>query len=559
MGILDDLVARPRTVALTLPERLKLTFNDEDNAARLLAVYGPDLVYVTGRGWAVWDGTRYSFRSGDLAAMEVGHKLRSLVLEEARFAREEAEFPDWQIANAIAAATRARPPQSLTREDAIAQLRRETAGKLQGHAVKCGNVHKVTAAMTVARYRTRAEVEDMDADPWRLAVPNGEIDLRAVADYERPAGASRDELAALRAPWLRETARYHRPTKCAGALFDPHAEAPKWEEFLALIQPDEAVRAALQRSLGACLLGENRAQVALFLRGPGGNGKSTLLNVFQHVMGMRDGYAQPCKIEMFLDTGNAGAGAATPEEVNLPGARAYVATEPDARDVLSTKKIKALTGGDRRMSRGNFQDFFFWTPRGVPLISCNRTPKIKGEDDGTKRRLIFIPFDVNLRALPPERQRAQAEVEAELRAEASGILNWLLEGLSEFLARGIDPPEVMLALKARLLESGDPVGTFLSEMIEEARPSEGERIRVAHLYRVYERWCDDEGRTLYQPRPFGDVMVEKGHERGKHGGHSVWRNIRWAQSAAPLVADVLGLEHAPTAAPAPPSAEPPPF
>lgn len=117
------------------------------------------------------------------------------------------------------------------------------------------------------------------------------------------------------------------------------------------------------------------------MRGPGGNGKSTLLNGLNYVLGTRDGYAAACKIEMFPETGHMQASSATPEESELPGARAYIATEPGARDVLSARKIKGLTGGDRRMNRGLYADPFFWTPRGMPILSCNRTPKIKDKDE----------------------------------------------------------------------------------------------------------------------------------------------------------------------------------
>jgi len=546
MGILDDLARPRREPRLTLDERLELDFNDEDNAERLLAVHGGDLVHVSGRCWAVWDGTRYSYRSGDLAAREMGHHLRRLVREEEAHARGDWEPPEKAVKARIAAAKRAGRDESPAEARRVVKwMRGNDLGK---HARACGNVSKVRAALEVCQYRRRAEVDDMDADPWALVVPNGQIDLRAVRDFDRPVDAAPDEVAGLRwKAWLRDVDRAARPTKCAGVLFDPWADCPRWRAFLELVLPDPEIRACAQRLFGALLFGRNRAQVAILMRGAGGNGKTTLINVLRHVLGAKDGYGQSCRVEMFLETGVERSSAATPDEVNLPGARAYFASEPSARDALSAKKIKAMTGGDERMSRGNFQDFFFWHPTGVPVLSFNRTPKIKDEDAGTRRRLVFLPFDVDLRALPEAQQRPPDEVEAELRAEGSGILNWLLGGFGEFMHLGIAMPAKMAELKAELLQAADPVGTFIDQMCEIDGAG---RLNVTEFYKTFERWCGEEGHTLYNMNTVGKIMVEKGYKRAKVRGRSAWVGLAWSEDARRLVAD-LGFDPPPSARPAP--------
>ncbi|WP_083101360.1 hypothetical protein [Pseudophaeobacter leonis] len=167
----------------------------------------------------------------------------------------------------------------------------------------------------------------------------------------------------------------------------------------------------------------------------------------------------------------------------------------------------------------------------------HHTPKIKDEDEGTRRRLVFVPFDVNLRSLPQDKQRSQGEVEAELRREASGILNWLIEGFQDFLRRGVALPEPMTRLKIQLLESADPVGVFLTEMTH--KDAKG-RLSVSEFYKVHEAWCEQEGRQLFQMKTVGDIMVEKGFERGPVRGRSHWKGLKWAPDAADLVERVTG-------------------
>ena len=517
---------------LTMDQRLALSENDEDNARRILSEYGEDLLFVTGRNWAVWDGTRFSFSRGDLRAFGVASKLRGLVEAEADYAESEWRPPERLVLDALKRSTKA----TIDAHGGGAGIvRAETARRLRRHAVKCGNVAKIKAALESLAHRRAWDVEDLDSDPFQFVCANGQLDLLTARKAEFPEGATEEEIAAVRASWLKpEIDRTPLPTRAAPTAYDPHATCPQFEAFLELICPDAAIRACLWRIMGAMLFGENKAQVCIIIKGPGGNGKSTLLNALQAVLGTVSGYAATAKVDMFLDTGFASSSGATPEEVDLPGARVWVATEPGARDVLSAKNLKGLTGGDRRMSRGLFKESFFWTPSGLPIISCNRMVKIKDEDEGTRRRLVILPLEVNLRALPADKQIAPGKADKMFAAEAPGILNRMVDGFRDFWAQGIAPPPAMDAIKGALMEAADPVGVFLDEMTVKGDPSRS-RIGVTEFYKVHEAWAQAEGRTLYQMKTVGDIMIEKGIERGKFQGLSTWRGLSWAPSAAPLL------------------------
>jgi P4 family phage/plasmid primase-like protien len=331
-----------------------------------------------------------------------------------------------EAARYLAAEKKKKSPRFATEADAAEFLPRDRRARWEAWALKCEFLTRIKPAMEAARDRLLVDIEDLDADPWSLTVPNGRVDLRAVVETDF-SGMDPDEEALARCDWLKPQDWTARPTKCAGVEFDPEAQCPRFLDFLELIQPDPEMREFMHRCFGILVYGRNDAQAFLLLRGGGCNGKSTMTDLLQFVLGERDGYAAACKVDMFLVGRDNAAAAASPEEVDLPGARAYFASEPAATDTFSAKKIKALTGGDRRPVRALNKDQFYYYPRGVPVISFNRTPRIKDEDEGTRRRLVFIPFDVELHKLPPEKRRAPAEVQAELRAEGPGVLNWLLE------------------------------------------------------------------------------------------------------------------------------------
>lgn len=549
MGMIDQLAGRyddakrADRFALTVQERADLELNDRGNARRLLAAYGPDLIFVLGKGWGVWDSNRFSFQSGPLKAAEIGARLPDLIQEEIE-AVKVREFDEFTLERKMRQESeKARGGKRyVDLSDVAEDLRADLIKRLSAHQIKCGNVDKQVKALKACEWQVRAEIHQLDSDPWGLVVQNGVVDLRKVKDAPPLDPSGRDgpaTLAEWRKDWLRQADRDPRPTKCAGTPFVPGATCPEWDAFIELIVPDADIRHCLQRALGALVFGENIAQIALLLRGSGGNGKSTLTKMIGEVLGTFDGYAAPAKVEMFLQTQNQSAGQATPEEVDLPGARMILASEPAVTDVFSAKKIKSLTGGDLRPARALGMPQFVYRPSGVPVISFNRTPRIKDEDEGTRRRLVFIPLEVNLRELPPEKQRNTLEVEGAMRQELPGILNWMLDGFRDFYIRleagrgtppGIDPPGSMLALKDRIMEAADPVGTFLREC---TTLDPNGRTLTREFFRAFKAWARDNGARVYSDAALRDNLSEKGFEKGKSNGNMVFKGFTWQDD--PLV------------------------
>lgn len=541
MSMLDQLAGRqfadatPARFALTVQERAELELNDAGNAARLLAAYGQDVIFVTGKGWGVWDGNRYSFQDGDLRAAEIAARLPDLVAEEIK-AVAAREFDEFTLNRRMRAeAEKERGKRYVDLDDVAQDLRAEMISKLAAHRIKCGNVDKQVKALKAAEWQVRVAIQDLDSDPWVLVVKNGMVDLRAVKDQppRDMVNGAPTPLSEWRRGWLKPVDRTSYPTKCAGVVFVPGAECPAWDAFMELIFPDPLIRNCFQRCAGALLFGANVAQVAILLRGGGGNGKSTLMTIIGEVLDAFGGYAAPARVEMFLQTQSQSASQASPEEVDLPGARVIIASEPAVTDIFSAKKIKSMTGGDLRTARALNKPQFVYRPTAIPVISFNRTPKIKDEDEGTRRRLVFIPLEVNLRELPPEKRKTEIQANAELRAELPGILNWMLDGFRDFYARieqgkgtppGIDPPPAMQDLKSRIMESADPVGAFLKDC---AVLDEKGRTPTPEFFRAFRAWARDTGARVFSDPALRENLIEKGFELGKYNGNKVFKGFRW--------------------------------
>lgn len=492
--------------------RAKLPHTDVGNAQRLRMAYGDSLRYVPGVGWVVWNGRIWDAEFGETAALTIAANLPDLLIEESA-ALSSAPVPKAQLDAWLA------ENEGESEEAGRKSIRAARKRGAAGFAKSCGSIGKLNAALSLLRDHCRARVIDLDPCPFRLTAANGELDLDALA-ADRPEAEEEEERVERMGRCLGPFRKESLSTRMLGCDFDPAADAPRWRRFIETALPDPEMRAFAQRLAGYLLSGRNNVQVALVLLGPGGNGKSTFANGLARVMGS---YAAACRIEMFLESRNVSQGP-TPEEAVLPGARVLIASEPEPDATLSSSKIKSMTGGERRLSHAKGKAPFEWFPHGVPLLSFNKVPRISDESEGMWRRLTFLPFNVYLPDLPADRRVDHAEMERILEAEASGILNWMVDGWIAFRAVGLAPPAEAVEIKARQRALADPIGEFMVDCtVGEAAAS----IQSSELHKVYEAWCEANGARPYSLVKFAKTLLDKGYLRVKSGGRSMWRGVGW--------------------------------
>jgi putative DNA primase/helicase len=198
-----------------------------------------------------------------------------------------------------------------------------------------------------------------------------------------------------------------------------------------------------------------KVQKFAFFYGSGANGKSVLIDLIARMMG---DYAHSAKIESFTGRNRRGGGDATPDIFPLMGARMVRASEPEEGERLQEGLIKELTGGEPLLVRQLHEDFIEVHPFFKLTISGNHKPEIRGTDDGIWRRVLLVPFDVQI---PPE-ERDEKLIE-KLWAERSGVLNWLIDGLLQYLEAGLQEPAQVRDATQDYRADSDPIGSFLGD------------------------------------------------------------------------------------------------
>lgn len=339
----------------------------------------------------------------------------------------------------------------------------------------------------------------------------------------------------------------------ANVDYDPKATCPRFLKTLEQVQPDQRIRDFLQRWLGTILTGKTLAE-SVVNYGDGANGKSTILEAVGLVMGtyfakMPRGFIAKTKHERH-----------PAELVTLYGARFALASETDISDALDEAKIKMILGDGSITARGMHENFWSFTPSHKFAIAANHMPSIVGQDSGIWRRLAFVPWLVTI----PEEQR-QPEFEKVLFAEeASGILNWLIEGLRNYQKQGLCVPDQIKLASKQVQASSDWLGEFFAETLtSKPRPgfADPDRIRASQVYELYKKWAAANGSAVLPSSKAVPLFTRKVEEMGLTSAKP--QNVRWFIGLRPkdesdhqLEADSL------VESPAPPANEdddPPPF
>lgn len=292
--------------------------------------------------------------------------------------------------------------------------------------------------------------------------------------------------------------------------FDPDAVAPLWLKCLERWLPDDEVRDFLQLVAGTCLSGHPVEKILVNLGG-GANGKSKCWGAIKDTLG-------PYAVEAHKSLIVAQRYEQHPTVIaSLFRARLVLTPETSANDKLNEESLKKLTGGDRLSGRKMREDLWEFNPTHTAIMHTNYRPGVKGTDEGIWRRLLLIPWSVEI----PKAERDE-HLAAKLAKEASGILNWMLEGCLIWQEFGLEAPESITKATQEYRQSEDHVSRFIAECIE--RNPQGSA-RSSNLRKRYEDWCDQEGEQPDTPRALGDKLNRAGFRSEKSGGQEVWRGL----------------------------------
>ncbi len=496
-----------------------LDHSDTDNAERLLAHFGDDLLVLAQSkarkaAYAVWTGTHWDIATGEPRALAVAQNLGGRIALEVEFIdstpAEKAAIDKGRDAMKVPEEERTSVMKRLAKaaEAALANLGKRHKRRMD-HAVSSKNKGRLEAVLVCAAPHIQRGPDEFNADPLKVAVKGHTLTFRKTTKqvrnpvYDDPDRMSENPEKFITVKDATLTAmRGHRRqdliTQVVPVDFDPKATCPKWIGFMERMLPLDDVRRMVQVASGLGLIGLT-VQKLFFHYGFGANGKSVYMETLCRLLG-EAGVTLPS--ESFTGEGKGG-GAANPDMARLYGRRFLRVKELPEGEDLRENLVKDLTGGEDFTVRDLFEGYFDFKPIFTGHMSGNGYPKITGTDNGIWRRMAVVHWPVTLKE---SEQREFEEVVSEFAPEYPGILNWLIEGVMIFLRDGLVVPDAVKAQTQEYRDEMDPTSAFCTRCVI---PDEKGEITAKDLYQAYVNFVVDEGGKPINHTRFGLIMKKK--------------------------------------------------
>ncbi|WP_186305244.1 DNA primase family protein [Staphylococcus hominis] len=204
----------------------------------------------------------------------------------------------------------------------------------------------------------------------------------------------------------------HLSTIKSHVKYNPKAKAPVFQQSLREWFDDNDDIAFVQEWFGYVLSKEFKANVFLLVYSQGGEGKSTLFGLLEHIVGI------PNTTAISLSNFNQSFGLEP-----LLHKKLNLATESSNTE-FSTDKLKAITAGEKiTVNRKGLKEIETVISAKMTFL-LNDLPALKDKSNGLQRRLLILPMT---KPIPLSSQNKN--LPQQLEKELSGILNWALDGL----------------------------------------------------------------------------------------------------------------------------------
>jgi putative DNA primase/helicase len=413
---------------------------DAGNGSRLANLFSDSLKWVSDwKCWVVYDGMRFARQSDDILA-EGKAKLAALAMTE-----EAGRIVDDNQRQAF--------------------LR---------HAAKSMDMPKLRAAVAAAKSipKMRITAEQFDRNEFLLNVKNGTIDLRTGAMHP------------------------HEPrnliTRLVPQNYIPGAYSPLWESLVrraTQVDPTGQSAEFLKMVMGYQLVGGNPEHQMFFLIGPGGTGKSQVVEIPVAVLGTE--YAWSSKPSVITK----GKGDVHTEQLSILEHKRFVSiSETDGSMRLDESAFKQITGARSLPMRNLYGPERLADIEATFIVGTNELPTIENFDEAIRRRVTIIESGPPL--LPEEKDIYLAKKIVE--NEAEGVLASLVHGAKRWygLSQGhFDSeartdgavfsryaPDAVARATLNFAHDSDPIIEFIEEALDFG---EGYRVSATAVNQAY--------------------------------------------------------------------------
>jgi len=361
----------------------------------------------------------------------------------------------------------------------------------------------ISATMKEASPMLGVDIEKFDSDAFLLNMPSGTYNLKT------------GEL------------QKHNPndfiTKQT-AVDISNEGADIWQNALQTIfQGDNELINYVQEIAGMAAIGKIIIEALIICTGRGGNGKSTIWNTIEKVLGS---YSGTLSSEVLIVRMNRNV---KPEIAELKGKRLIIAPELEEGMRLSESMLKQLCSTDKISAEKKFKDPFSFTPSHQIILYTNPLPRVGSTDDGTWRRIIVIPFKAKFTG------RNEIKNFSDYLFENAGgaILKWIVEGTKRFIANDfkLQSPQAVQDAISEYKDDNDWLGHFITDCCDIDISAE---IPSKELYENYCVYCNKMNEFARHQKDFNSALQIRGFERKKTNKCNIFKGIKLKTDSEPF-------------------------
>ena len=286
--------------------------------------------------------------------------------------------------------------------------------------------------------------------------------------------------------------------------YDPSQDCPKWKQFLSeIFLNDFDLIKYYQKALGYALAGNPKERIAIIQNGIGSNGKSVSAGIASYVFG---DYAFSANKDMIiLNKFRNGSTNTNLYHVLEKNIRLVTMSEIATSDIIDDSMFKNFTGGDDKQTCGTkYKVDIEKKTQATLFMQTNNLPKVKDTSSAIWRRFRIIPHNRTFEA-----DEVNIYLSDELKEEAQGIFNWILEGWLAYVKEGLqETPEMKKELK-EYQKDADLLQCWLDEKIIQ---SKGSKLKVTDAFKSFTDYQKSLGASFeISKRTFASLLEKKGY------------------------------------------------
>jgi putative DNA primase/helicase len=282
--------------------------------------------------------------------------------------------------------------------------------------------------------------------------------------------------------------------------YDPSTTAPLFKQFLDRVLPDTGLQKLVFQYLAYVFLPHLKLEKIALLYGGGANGKSALLDIFTGLLGKE----QVCEYSL------EGITKSEYERASIAGYLLNISTEISRKMQLDT--FKKIASREPLSCRHIRCTPFIAKRYATSIFATNELPKDIEQTSAFFRRLLIIPFNVQI----PESEQNPELAQTIVATELSGVLNYLVEGVQTLVEKGkFEIPEAVCIAVEEFRQEADNVLAFLSD--NHFRPDTEQHAGLCEWYDAYKVQCSRDGTKALEKVTFARRLRSLGYSVKKIG------------------------------------------